>query len=31
MSARTTRREARTRILATFAAELDRMIPEDEE
>ena len=31
MSARTTRREARARILATFAAELDRMIPEDEE
>lgn len=31
MSARTTRREARTRILATFTAELDRMIPEDEE
>lgn len=31
MSARTTRREARARILATFAAELDRMIPEDEQ
>jgi len=31
MSARTTRREARARILATFAAELDRVIPEDEE
>ena len=31
MFARTTRREARTRILATFTAELDRMIPADEE
>lgn len=31
MSARTTRQAARARILSTFAAELDRMIPEDEE
>ena len=31
MSARTTRREARARILATFTAELDRIIPADEE
>ncbi len=30
MPARTTRRDARARILATFTAELDRMIPEDE-
>ena len=30
MSVRTTRRDARARILAIFAAELDRMIPEDE-
>ncbi len=30
MSALTTRREARARILATVTAELDRMIPEDE-
>ena len=30
MPARTTRREARARILATFEAQLDRMIPEDE-
>ena len=31
MPARTTRREARARILATFEAQLDRMIPEDED
>ena len=31
MSALTTRREARARILSTLTAELDRMIPEDEE
>ena len=31
MPARTTRQEARARILATFEAQLDRMIPEDEE
>ena len=30
MPARTTRQEARARILATFQAQLDRMIPEDE-
>ena len=30
MSARTTRQEARARILATFQAELDRLIPADE-
>jgi len=30
MSALTTRREARARILSTLTAELDRMIPEDE-
>jgi ribosomal protein S14 len=30
MAARTTRQEARARILATFQAQLDRMIPEDE-
>jgi len=30
MPARSTREEARARILATFAAQLDRMIPEDE-
>ncbi len=30
MAARTTRREARARILAAFTAQLDRMIPEDE-
>ena len=30
MAARSTRQEARARILAAFAAELDRMIPEDE-
>jgi hypothetical protein len=30
MPARTTRQEARARILATFSAPLDRMIPEDE-
>ena len=30
MPARTTRQEARSRILATFSAQLDRMIPEDE-
>jgi len=30
MAARTTRQEARSRILAAFQAELDRMIPEDE-
>jgi len=30
MPARSTRREARSRILAAFAAQLDRMIPEDE-
>jgi len=30
MPARTTRQEARARILATFSAQLDRMIPEDE-
>jgi len=31
MSARSTRQEARSRILAAFAAQLDRIIPEDEE
>ena len=31
MPARTTRQEARARILATFQAQLDRMIPEDED
>ena len=31
MPARTTRQEARARILAAFQAQLDRMIPEDEE
>ncbi len=31
MPARTTRREARARILAIFTAELDRIIPADEE
>jgi len=30
MPARTTRQEARARILAAFGAQLDRMIPEDE-
>lgn len=30
MSARTTRQEARARILAAFAAQLDRVIPADE-
>lgn len=30
MPARTTRREARARILAAFRAQLDRMIPEEE-
>src|SRR3989304_5440944 len=30
MPARTTRQEARSRILAAFSAQLDRMIPEDE-
>jgi DNA-directed RNA polymerase subunit RPC12/RpoP len=30
MPARTTRQEARARILAAFAAQLDRMIPPDE-
>ena len=30
MPARTTRQEARARILAAFSAQLDRMIPEDE-
>ena len=30
MPARTTRQEARARILAAFAAQLDRVIPEDE-
>ena len=30
MPARSTRQEARARILATFQAQLDRMIPEDE-
>jgi len=30
MPARTTRQEARARILATFAAQLDRVIPADE-
>ena len=30
MAARTTRREARARILAAFQAQLERMIPEDE-
>ena len=30
MPARTTRQEARARILATFSAQLDRMIPDDE-
>ena len=30
MAARTTRQEARARILAAFQAQLDRMIPEDE-
>ena len=31
MSARSTRQEARARILAAFAGQLDRLIPEDEE
>jgi len=31
MPARTTRQEARARILATFAAQLDRIIPADED
>ena len=31
MPARSTREEARARILATFQAQLDRMIPKDEE
>jgi len=31
MPARTTRQEARARILAVFSAQLDRMIPEDED
>ncbi len=31
MPARSTRQEARARILATFKAQLDRLIPEDEE
>jgi DNA-directed RNA polymerase subunit RPC12/RpoP len=31
MPARTTRREARARILAAFEAQLDRVIPEDEQ
>ena len=30
MPARTTRQEARSRILAAFRAQLDQMIPEDE-
>jgi len=30
MAARSTRREARARILAAFTAQLDRMIPQDE-
>jgi len=30
MAARTTRQEARARILAAFTGQLDRMIPEDE-
>lgn len=30
MAARTTRQEARARILASFQAQLDQMIPEDE-
>jgi len=30
MPARTTRQEARSRILAAFAAQLDRIIPQDE-
>lgn len=30
MAARTTRQEARSRILAAFQAQLDQMIPEDE-
>ena len=30
MTARSTRQEARARILAAFAAQLDRVIPEDE-
>ena len=30
MPARSTRQEARARILGTFQAQLDRMIPEDE-
>src|SRR3990172_8592141 len=30
MAARTTRQEARSRILAAFTGQLDRMIPEDE-
>ena len=30
MPARTTRQEARARVLAVFSAQLDRMIPEDE-
>ena len=31
MAARTTRQEARARILATFEAQLDRIIPQDED
>jgi predicted Zn-ribbon and HTH transcriptional regulator len=31
MSARSTRQEARARILAAFTGQLDRLIPEDEE
>ena len=31
MPARTTRQEARARILAAFAAQLDRVIPQDEQ
>lgn len=31
MAARTTRQEARARILASFQAQLDQMIPEDEQ
>ena len=31
MSARSPRQEARSRIMATFTAQLDRMIPEDED
>ncbi len=30
MAARSTRQEARARILAAFSAQLDRVIPEDE-